>query len=60
MFQLLKNMNVRIIVIGIGSGVSTEQLTTIASEPKQKNLFKISDFDKLVRILDGVIAIVCS
>ncbi len=44
--------NIHIITVGIGGGVSEEELRGMASYPTDKNVIQVNNFDALTNILD--------
>lgn len=55
--RLLKNMGVRVLSIGIGSGVNNQELVTIASLPE--DVFQVTNFDVLSTIQKQVTNTTC-
>ena len=49
-----------IISLGIGPSISGDELKLIASEPKNDNVFKLSNFDELKTQLDTILAKACA
>ena len=49
-----------IISLGIGPKISLSDLQLIASEPKEKHVFKIHNFDELKAQLDNIVSQACA
>ena len=49
-----------IISLGIGPMIDASELRLIASEPKDKHVFKLDNFDELRAKLDKILAQACA
>lgn len=46
-FFQVKDSNITVFAVGVGDKVNSSTLETVASEPKEKHVFKMSGFDNL-------------
>ena len=49
-----------IISLGIGAEIDLSELKLIASEPKEKHVFKLANFDELKAKLDSILTQACA
>ncbi|XP_065057186.1 vitrin-like isoform X2 [Rhopilema esculentum] len=52
--RYMKEQNVIILSLGIGNRISMSELLEIASEPKEKHVFKLNSFDDLKSMLNSI------
>ena len=57
--QSLRTEGVRVIAIGVGSLVNSEELNIMASEPKNENVVRIDDYNNLLNMVDTIVKVVC-
>jgi len=56
----MKDNKVTIISLGIGPDIDLSELRLIASEPKEKHVFKLANFDELKAKLDSILVQACA
>ena len=57
--QSLRTEGVRVIAIGVGSLVNSEELNIMASEPQNENVVRIDDYNNLLNMVDTIGKVVC-
>ena len=49
----------KLVALGIGTGISVNELNYIASDPKDKNVIIVEDFTKLTEVQDQLRGVSC-
>ena len=55
----LKTEGVYVITVGVGDLINNEELNFMATGPKNENVFRILDYDKLIDLVDTISQTVC-
>jgi len=58
--QNLKDLNVNVYAIGIGDGISINELIEIASSPADHYVYTVEDFENILDILSESVAKICN
>ena len=57
--QLLRALNVRVVVIAVTDNVNKDEINAIADDPDDANAFFIDDFDGLANVVENIALAAC-